>query len=241
MTVPFTYLIFHVPTKKAYYGVRFAKGCLPSDLWTKYFTSSNRVKRLIDIYGKDSFVIKIRKTFIDRHDAVNWEQKVLKRINLKNGKWLNTMVTRNTFVNTTDNMNFLWSQESYRNNQTISQNKTWSNPELRKKHSEIMKSNWTEERKKIHSEKAKKQWENVDRIEMSKKMRDGIKNRTKIPKKIQSRIYKIIFYDGNEVVTDDLKPYCKSIGAKYNTVHKGFLLKKHVPKHNIKSIELSFI
>lgn len=38
--VPFTYLIGWSKHNLWYYGCRFAKGCKPDDLWTKYFTSS---------------------------------------------------------------------------------------------------------------------------------------------------------------------------------------------------------
>ena len=37
MTIPFTYYLYHKPTGKKYYGVRFKKGCHPDDLWNKYF------------------------------------------------------------------------------------------------------------------------------------------------------------------------------------------------------------
>ena len=62
-TIPFTYLIKHIPTNKYYYGVRFRKNCNPNDLWTKYFTSSKKVKLLIKKYGKKSFIFEIRKIF----------------------------------------------------------------------------------------------------------------------------------------------------------------------------------
>lgn len=38
--IPFTYLIGWSKYDKWYYGVRFAKGCNPDDLWNTYFTSS---------------------------------------------------------------------------------------------------------------------------------------------------------------------------------------------------------
>jgi len=39
-TIPYTYKLIFKPTGQYYYGVRYAKGCQPSDLWDKYFTSS---------------------------------------------------------------------------------------------------------------------------------------------------------------------------------------------------------
>ena len=58
-TIPFTYLIKHIPTNKYYYGVMYRKSCHPNDFWTKYFTSSKKVKNLIRKYGKKSFKFEI--------------------------------------------------------------------------------------------------------------------------------------------------------------------------------------
>ena len=92
--IPFTYLIKHIPTNKYYYGVRFKKNCHPNDLWTKYFTSSKKVKRLIKRYGKKSFQFEIRKTFKTGTQALNWEHKVLKRLKV---------IYKDNFLNLTDN------------------------------------------------------------------------------------------------------------------------------------------
>jgi hypothetical protein len=92
--IPFTYLLKHIPTNKYYYGVRFKKGCHPNDLWTKYFTSSKKVKSLIKRYGKKSFIFEIRKTFKTQQEAIKWENKVLKRMKV---------IYRNDFLNLTDN------------------------------------------------------------------------------------------------------------------------------------------
>jgi len=91
--IPFTYLIKHIPTNKYYYGVRYKKGCHPNDLWTKYFTSSKKVKGLIKRYGKKSFIFEIRKTFKTTKQARMWEHKVLRRLKV---------IHRNDFLNLTD-------------------------------------------------------------------------------------------------------------------------------------------
>ena len=95
MTVPYTYLLKHIPTGKFYYGCRFAEGCNPADFWKDYKTSSKYVKQLIEQYGADSFVFEIRKTFDDKQSARNWETKVLKKLNV---------VSRKDFLNMTDNI-----------------------------------------------------------------------------------------------------------------------------------------
>lgn len=92
--IPFTYLVKHIPTNKYYYGVRFKKGCHPNDLWTKYFTSSKKVKGLIKRYGKKSFQYEIRRTFKTAQQAMAWEFKVLKRMKV---------VERKDFLNQSDN------------------------------------------------------------------------------------------------------------------------------------------
>ena len=93
MTIPFTYLIKHVPTNRYYYGVRYKKSCHPNDLWTKYFTSSKKVKGLIRRYGKKSFIFEIRKIFKTTKQARMWEHKVLRRLKV---------IHRNDFLNLTD-------------------------------------------------------------------------------------------------------------------------------------------
>jgi hypothetical protein len=93
--MPYTYLIECIPTNQYYYGVRFAKNCLPEELWVTYFTSSKYVKKLIKEHGIEQFKVKIRKLFLTSKDARKWEHKVLRRIKAKE---------REDFINMTDNM-----------------------------------------------------------------------------------------------------------------------------------------
>jgi hypothetical protein len=87
---PFTYYLYHKPTGKKYYGVRTAKGCCPSDLWTKYFSSSTVVHDLIKEYGMNSFEVEVRKVFDNKRDAILWERNVLIRLKAsKSDLWLN--------------------------------------------------------------------------------------------------------------------------------------------------------
>jgi hypothetical protein len=92
--MPYTYLIMCIATGQVYYGVRYAKGCHPDDLWSTYFTSSKYVKELITKYGKAAFIYEIRKTFTDAKSARDWEHKVLKRMDV---------TKRDEFINRTDN------------------------------------------------------------------------------------------------------------------------------------------
>lgn len=94
MSTPFTYYLYHRPTQSHYYGVRWSRSCDPSDLWTKYFTSSKTVKLLIKQYGVDSFDVEIRKIFSSKEKAIEWERKVLVRLNVLNRPdWLNKNVS----------------------------------------------------------------------------------------------------------------------------------------------------
>lgn len=90
---PYTYLLSHIPTNTHYYGVRYKKGCHPSDFWKTYFTSSKHVADLINQYGLESFRYQIRKLFRNSTDARKWESTVLRRINA---------VDRLDFINRTD-------------------------------------------------------------------------------------------------------------------------------------------
>lgn len=93
MMIPYTYCITHKSSGKRYYGARYAKNCHPSDLWVRYFTSSEVVKRIIDEEGKEAFFIQIRKTFKTAEECVAWEYKVLRRLKVhKNPSWLNISV-----------------------------------------------------------------------------------------------------------------------------------------------------
>lgn len=95
MTVPYTYLVKHIPTNSFYYGCRYADGCDPTEFWVDYKTSSKFVKDLIESHGEDSFSFEIRKVFDNKEKCRLWEHKVLRRIGA---------VKRNDFINKTDNV-----------------------------------------------------------------------------------------------------------------------------------------
>ncbi len=95
-TIPYTYMLKHIPSGMVYYGCRFAKNCHPSDFWNTYFTSSKYVKNLIQKYGKDSFVFQIRKTFENDNLCRLWESKVLRRLRVTK--------RQDIFINKSDNI-----------------------------------------------------------------------------------------------------------------------------------------
>ncbi len=99
--MPYTYLIGWSKLNKWYYGVRFAKNCVPVELWVKYKTSSIVVKEFV-LENGDPDIIQIRKTFSSIEKARQWETKVLRRLSvIKDEKWLNQ----------TDNISILLNDE----------------------------------------------------------------------------------------------------------------------------------
>lgn len=88
-TTPYTYLIGWSKLDKWYYGLKYAKGCCPSTFWVDYFTSSKYVAWMREFYGEPD-VIQIRKTFDIAEVAIEWESRVLKKLNVINiDRWLN--------------------------------------------------------------------------------------------------------------------------------------------------------
>jgi hypothetical protein len=99
-TIPYTYKLIFKPTGQYYYGVRYAKGCNPDDLWDKYFTSSKHIHKLIKEYGLNSFVVKVTKTFKNKVDAINHEHLLLTKVKAdKNGKFINKHIFNTTNLN----------------------------------------------------------------------------------------------------------------------------------------------
>jgi len=89
MNTPYTYLIGWPELNLWYYGVRYAEGCSPADLWTIYRTSSFRVEKIVVQHG-DPTVRQIRRTFLKEADARRWERKVLKRMKVvSKDYWIN--------------------------------------------------------------------------------------------------------------------------------------------------------
>jgi len=86
---PYTFLIVWPEHKTWYYGVRYANGCDPSDLWNPYTTSSKHVAKFVSEHGIPT-IREIRRTFENIPRARSWEERVLKRMQVvKDSKWLN--------------------------------------------------------------------------------------------------------------------------------------------------------
>ena len=107
---PYTYILYHKPTGFYYYGSSYAnskrKIAHPSQLWNTYFTSSIKVKNLIEDYGVDSFEFEIRKIFTNSIKCRLWEIKVISRLkilhrknflNQRNPGGVHTLIHRKNF------------------------------------------------------------------------------------------------------------------------------------------------
>lgn len=87
--MPFTYLIGWSKLDKWYIGSRWADGCMPSDLWDSYFTSSKYVHQFRNEHGEPD-VIEIDKVFENKKDAISHEIFLLK---------INRVQERDCFLN----------------------------------------------------------------------------------------------------------------------------------------------
>ena len=92
---PYTYWLFHKPSRKFYYGSRTAKNCSPTDLFDTYFSSSAVVKRLISEDGKDSFRYRVDKIFDSAAEALEYEYTILQKFKAGNNlRFLNKHHTK---------------------------------------------------------------------------------------------------------------------------------------------------
>lgn len=148
MHQPFTYLIGWPEHNLFYYGVKYAKGCKPSDLWSTYFTSSKYVHEKRKELGEPTLV-EVRKVFDNELEARNWETRVLTRIdahhhpkflNMTNIRGFPTEKTREHIDKITAKLRGRKLTAEQKKNMKGALGRRW---------------NWTEETKKKMSESAK--------------------------------------------------------------------------------------
>jgi hypothetical protein len=81
MYLAYTYHICNKITKEFYYGSRYKNVTLKrtpqDDFWIYYFTSSNKVKNLINLYGKESFDVSIIMENEDYDKCYFYEQNLI--------------------------------------------------------------------------------------------------------------------------------------------------------------------
>ena len=91
-TIPYFYIIRHISSKKLYAGCRYAKGCNPSELLTRggYYTSSNTIRKIIEIEGLEAFEIIRIDTYCDGLHPHDYETLFLEINNVsKSSIWYN--------------------------------------------------------------------------------------------------------------------------------------------------------
>lgn len=81
MYLPYVYLVTNKITNEFYYGSRYhnikQKRTPEEDFWVYYFTSSKKIKALIELYGTDSFEIKIIMKDLDYDKCYFYEQELI--------------------------------------------------------------------------------------------------------------------------------------------------------------------
>lgn len=166
---PYTYLIGWTEHDKWYYGLRWAKGCHPDDLWTTYFTSSKYVQEFREHHGEPD-VIQVRKIFGTKEEAIQWEHTVLKRSRvIESQRWLNR----------TDNKCIVVS-EAVKKKCLEERKKLYDkNPELRMRHANYGENNGmygrthTDEVKKLLGEiSSKRRHTEKTKLQISKTLKD---------------------------------------------------------------------
>ena len=97
--IPYVYLIGWKSLDTWYCGVRYRKGCHPSDLWKTYFTSSSHVKKFRELHGEPDH-IEILKEFEDFREALLFEEQKLREFDVLNkDNWLNRNINGNYHFN----------------------------------------------------------------------------------------------------------------------------------------------
>lgn len=77
MMQPYVYRIKNQITGEFYYGAKYGKDSDPNTFWVNYFTSSERIKALINEYGKDSFKYKIVKICKTADETLTYEGRLI--------------------------------------------------------------------------------------------------------------------------------------------------------------------
>lgn len=86
--IAFTYVLFWEKQQRTYYGVKYSKGCKPSDVGTVYFSSSKIVKQFWKEHG-DPLII-IDQQFLSADEAREYEAEILQENDVRNNlNWLN--------------------------------------------------------------------------------------------------------------------------------------------------------
>ena len=108
---PYVYFLKHLPSGAKYIGAKYGKDADPSLFWVSYFTSSDKVKQLLEEGSSTDFIFSIRKEFQTRTECLDYETRLLKRLDA---------ARRSDFLNqhNNDNSNVSWAKEKRSKSQT---------------------------------------------------------------------------------------------------------------------------
>lgn len=169
---PYTYILEWTLHKKRYIGARWAKGCDPNDLWSKYFTSSIHVKNFVKQNGPPDLIL-IDQVFDNANDAIRREDFLLRQYDAgKNSLFLNKAVGAVYNFNDPDirarqaksRVGTKHTAESKAKIGAASKGRTFTPEALEKMrlkalgHTRNRGRKWSEESKKRHSEIQRKSW-----------------------------------------------------------------------------------
>ena len=100
--IPYTYYVEHKATGLKYYGSKYGADANPNTFWKTggYFTSSPKVKELLNEHSPDEFRAEVRKVFATPDEALTYENRFLTKVNAVNSdKWLNQHIGVDKFRN----------------------------------------------------------------------------------------------------------------------------------------------
>lgn len=246
MSNPYTYYLYHIPTGFKYYGVKFGKRANPNLFWVPggYYSSSTKVKELIDQYGVESFKGSVRKIFNSAEDAIKYEYRFLRKINaVRKEDWLNQAAVSDKFYCipssearqiTSDRMKERMKIFKPTVESNLKRSKTLTGriitDETRKKMSEVQKNRSIEDetirREKIRQhalgrhqpEKVKKELSNI--VSNTRWVNNGT-----IQKKVHKDELATYISDGwnnGRILTKVTCPHCGTTGVKHNIVRRHF-------------------
>ncbi|WP_155738091.1 NUMOD3 domain-containing DNA-binding protein [Sphingobium yanoikuyae] len=149
---PFLYVVGWSNLDTWYLGVRYAKHCHSTDLWTSYFTSSDYVREFRERNGEPDHIEIL--LLGDREEVLATERAVITEFNLHlDPKWLN----RSTGAIHISGQKFQQS-EAFRKQRSEAQKARWQDPEFRQSVvSKMQGRTLSQETKRLIREKRAKQ------------------------------------------------------------------------------------
>ena len=246
MSVPYTYFLYHNPTGFKYYGVKFSKRANPELFWVPggYYSSSVKVKELIEQYGADSFRAEVRKKFTCVEDAVQYEYRFLRKVNaVSKNDWLNQCAISDKFYCimseearkvSSERMkkqmkNFKPSAESNQRRSNTLKGKVVTE-ETRKKMSEVQKNRSAEQeqarRDKIrkhatgrgHSDEVKQALSSI--VSQTRWVNNGTEQKKVHIDDLENAINN--GWTNGRILTVVTCPHCGATGVKHNIVRRHF-------------------